>query len=183
MPIPQGPPAEPVDDASLHGRVKRVHRAWGLLLLALSLISLGVRGYLLKQLEDTVLTVWQVLWLTLPMTAAVAIFAYMAFTKKKFSFATVVATIIGTLVASWLIGLTGGEQVAQELWHVDSACAARGSCETISGGAPGLALRIVGAYFQVYGAVGFFSAVAVGVFLGYALAVLGVQQTSGHENA
>lgn len=170
------------DVSDVKARVSRIRRAWGLLLLALALLSLGLRGYLLKQVQDTVLTVWQILWLTVPLTAAVAILAYLAFARKAISVLTVVGVVVGTLVASLFVGLSSGGRVADELFPSDAGCALRQTCGQQTGGdsAPELAIRIIGAYLKVYGVTGFLSAIAVGTFLGYAFSVLsGRSKTAG----
>lgn len=170
-------PSNPAPDrrpgqAPLPARLKQVRRAWGLLLLALSILTLGLRGYLLQQLHDGFLTVWQITWLTLPLVAAIAILVYRWRTRQPTTLMGVFGIILGTLVASWLTGLSSGQRVADSLFHYDASCALRNSCETPSGNPISLTLRIIGSYYEVFGSTGFLSAIAVGAFLGYALAVL-----------
>lgn len=156
------------------GRLRQVSRAWGLLLLVLGLITLGLRGYLLQRLHDGVLTVWQITWLTMPLVVAAAILVYRWRARQATSLPAVVGIVVATLAASWLTGLSSGERVADALYHYDANCLLHNTCAEPSGmGNPiSLTIRIVGAYLQVYGTTGFLSALAIGAFLGYALAIL-----------
>jgi hypothetical protein len=45
---------------SLAARIKRVRTAWGRALIVLSVLTLGIGGYIQKQVEDNILTVWQI---------------------------------------------------------------------------------------------------------------------------
>jgi hypothetical protein len=161
-----------LSEAPLPVRLKRVSRAWGLLLVALSVLALGLRGYVLQRLHDGVLTAWQVTWLTLPLAAATAIVVYRWRTRLPTSFAGFVGIVLGTLAASVVTGLSSGQRVADSLFHYDAQCLLHDTCTTTTGNSVTLILRIMGSYLQIYGTTGFFSAIAVGIFAGYAVAVL-----------
>src|SRR5262245_26036228 len=49
---------------------------WGLGILAIGVVALLVRGYLQQRQHGGALTIWQVIWLTLPIVAAAAFVAY-----------------------------------------------------------------------------------------------------------
>jgi hypothetical protein len=159
----------------LPARIKRVSKAWGWLLLALGVITLGLRGYVLQRLQDGVLSVGQIVWLTLPLVGAVAIMVYRARARLHTTLAGYFGILVGTLAASVVTGISSGDRVADALFHFDSSCIVSGSCgEPASSGDPiSLTVRVIGAYFQVYGVTGFLSAIVVGAFFGYAFAVLG----------
>lgn len=154
---------------------KKVQKAWGWLLLALSVVTLGVQGHLVKQFQDTVLTVWEVFWLTLPMTAAAAIFAYVLFAGRRITLQGAIAVVMGTLFAVWIVGLGSGESIVDELYRVELTCPiTEGVCSVprpAAGNPIVEAGRIVVTYFQVYGPVRFLSSLLVGTFLGYSVAV------------
>jgi hypothetical protein len=161
-------------DAPLPARLKKVSRAWGLLLVALSILTLGLRGYLLQRLHDGVLTVWQVTWLILPLVAATMIVVYRWRTRLATSFVGLIGIVLGTLVSSVLTGISSGERVADSLFHYDADCLLHNTCTaTASSDNPlSLTLRVIASYLQIYGTTGFLSAIAVGGFIGYAFAVL-----------
>lgn len=169
---PDSAPREP----ALPTRLKQVSRAWGLLLVALSIITLGLRGYLLQRLHDGVLTVWQVIWLTLPLVAATTILVYRWRTRQPTSFAGFVGVVLGTLAASVLTGISSGQRVADSLFHYDANCLLHDTCTDASNtGTVSLLVRVFSSYLQIYGATGVLSAIAVGTFMGYAFAVLAGQ--------
>jgi len=173
------PPADAADntrrEAPMPARLKQVSRAWGLLLVALGIITLGLRGYLLQRLHDGVLSVGQIVWLTLPLVAATTILVYRWRARQPTSFAGFVGIVVGTLVASVLTGISSGQRVADSLFHYDANCLLHNTCTDASdtGNPVSLVLRIFGSYLQIYGTTGVLSAIAVGAFLGYAFAVLG----------
>jgi hypothetical protein len=157
----------------LPAQLKRVSRAWGLLLVVLSVLTLGLRGYLLQRLHDGVLTVWQVIWLTLPLVAATTILVYRWRTRQSTSVGGFIGIVLGTLAASALTGLSSGNRVAAALFQYDADCVLHDTCTTSPGDNPAaLTLRVIGSYMKIYGMSGFLSAVAVGAFMGYAFAVL-----------
>src|SRR4051812_1378479 len=174
MTTPPLPPDNAPREAALPARLKQVSRAWGLLLVALSIITLGLRGYLLQRLHDGVLTVWQVSWLTLPLVAATTILVYRWRTRQPTSFAGFVGVVLGTLLASVLTGISSGQRVADSLFHYDANCLLHDTCTDAgyTGNPVSLLLRVFGSYLQIYGATGVLSAIAVGTFMGYAFAVL-----------
>jgi hypothetical protein len=154
-------------------RARQVSKAWGLLLVALSVLTLGLRGYLLERVHDGFLTVWQITWLALPLVAATTIVVYRWRARRPTSFAGFIGIVLGTLAASWLTGISSGERVVELLFHFDASCVLSGSCPTPSGDNPiSLIFKVIRSYLEIYGPTGFVSALAVGGFMGYALAVL-----------
>jgi hypothetical protein len=142
------------------------------LLLALGVITLGVRGYILQHLRDGVLSVWQVTWLTLPLVVATAILVYRWRARQPTSLAGFIGIVLATLFASYLTGLSSGQRVAESLFHVDAHCLLATTCDSQVPSNPlYLVARTLGVYWQIYGSTGFLSAVAIGAFLGYALAL------------
>ncbi len=163
---------EPAKDTFVE-RTKKVHEAWGRMFLIFGILVVGVGGFIQEKVQE-VLTFWQVIWLTLPLTAAVAILAYRVFAKQAITLSVFIGTVIGTLVASIVTGLSSGNQVAAALFHADYNldCLSTDSCTTsdpASGGPIGLVFRIFGAYLHVYGGIGVIKALVAGVFIAYGI--------------
>ncbi len=137
-------------------------------------ILVGGIGTFIQEKVQEVLTFWQIIWLTLPLTVAVAILAYRIFAKQAITLSVFLSTVIGTFVASVVTGATAGTQVADALFkpHVDLACLRDNTCSTpdpITGGPFGFVARLLGGYLQVYGGIGVLKAVVVGTFIAYGL--------------
>jgi len=140
-------------DDSLNARWKKLRQYWGLLIVLLGVLASGVNGYLLKQIAaSSVMTVWQTMYVTLPLTVGVAIIVYLWVADVTTNLGTYGVVLIGTAFATTLLGLPGGNLTPME---ADNS----GWWSTLIG--------LMSAYWNAYGAGGFLSAVAVGWFLGW----------------
>lgn len=159
---------------SLAERLSHVKKAWGLLGIALAILTLGLGGYI-QQLIQPYFTVWQIIWATLPLTAAVAIICFMLLRGHELSGGAIFSIIIGTFLASAVTGLTGGTRVFDYLYGAPFQCSAGSEsafpqlCHQYSSTAPNenMVLSILSGYVHVYGLIGFARSVLVGSFLGY----------------
>jgi hypothetical protein len=98
--------------------------------------------------------------------------AYMIYAKKDLGLAGVTWILFGTIIASYLTGLSSGHRIFDALYdpHVDYACLSTNTCfqlQSTSGGTPGLIVKIIGAYLHLYGFVGFVKAIVAGILFGY----------------
>ena len=161
---------------SIVARLKEIKEGWGRVGLLFTLVTLGIGGYIQAQLED-VLSFWQVVWLTLPLTITVAIIAYRLYAKQNVDLSVLVGAIIGTFVLSAITGISSGSRVYDAIFdpHTAANCLQTNTCgqtTEISGGWVGFIFKIIQAYFHVYGPLGVVKAVIAGVFLGWSTWVL-----------
>jgi hypothetical protein len=169
-------PEPSISSGSIVPRMKEVKQGWGKVGLLFTLVTLGIGGYIQAQIDD-VLSFWQVVWLTLPLTITVAIIAYRLYAKQTVDLSVLIGVIIGTFVLSAITGLSSGPQVSDAIFnhHTAANCLETNTCgqtTEISGGWVGFIFKIIGAYFHVYGPLGVVKAVIAGVFLGWSTWVL-----------
>jgi hypothetical protein len=167
------------------GPFRQVKRASGWLLIGVGVLTQGVFGYIQSQLQPY-FSVWQILWATLPLTAAVAICVFLAMRDVRLSLFGVVCIVIGTLFASALTGVSSGPRVIQYLYHPETRCEytsigyAHEVCFESGYSAPSgnLVWAVLSGYFHIYGIIGFIRAVLVGCFVGFGAdrLIIGVAQ-------
>jgi hypothetical protein len=157
-------------------RVRRVAKSWALLLVVLALPSLGLPGLLRKLIDDSgVLTVLQTIWVTLPLTLAVAVIAYRLFARRSLKPFGLTLVVAAALLAIGAIGLASGRRAFTELLSpevvpcldANSPCLQSPDESTLA-----LPIKVLATYWHFYGVVGFFSAIVIGIFAGWSLSVL-----------
>jgi hypothetical protein len=156
------------------GPFSQVKKTWGWLLIGLGVLTQGVFGYI-QSLLQPYFSVWQILWATLPLTAAVAICVFLAMRDVNVSVFGVSCIVIATLFASALTGVTSGARVVQYLYHPENRCGytsigyTHGLCPEPGYSAPSgnLVWAVLSGYVHFYGIIGFIRAVLVGCFVGF----------------
>jgi hypothetical protein len=156
------------------GPFSQVKKGWGWLLLGLGVLTQGVFGYV-QSLLQPYFSVWQILWATLPLTAAGAICVFLARRNANVSGFGVICIVIGTLFASALTGVTSGPAVVQYLYHPEYRCGytsigyTHELCVESGYSAPSgnLVWAVLSGYVHIYGIIGFIRAVLVGCFVGF----------------
>jgi hypothetical protein len=155
---------------AIPGRVKRIVRASGWTWVAFGLLTSGVGGYLEANYLQPVLSVWQIIWLTLPLSVSVAVFSNRIWARRPLGLLGVCGLVIVTFVASLFAGLSSGGRVAEYLFPpvYRFGCLSDG-CRTgdLGGGAVEPAARILWAYLQVYGVGNVLRSIVVGTMIGY----------------
>jgi hypothetical protein len=171
-----------------------IRNGWGRLGKRLSLLSLiglvlsAGPGVAIQHELQPYLSVLQIIWLTLPLTAAVAIIV-VADRTESLTPTLAWFTIALTLVACALTGLSSGPAVSHFLFHPTQTCTQvlpdQGPLCTTTGYASYnptgfFPLNVLLAYLHIYGWFGCIRSVLAGLFLGgsiYSLAVLMKQKT------
>jgi hypothetical protein len=166
-----------------------IKEGWGRLgkrLALLSFIGLVLTvgpGVAIQHELQPYLSVLQIIWLTLPLTAAVAIIV-VADRTDNLTPTLAWFTIALTLVACALTGLSSGPAVSHFLFHPTQTCTqvlpGQGPLCTTTGYASYnptgfFPLNVLLAYLHIYGWFGCIRSILVGLFLGgsiYSLAVL-----------
>ena len=152
-------------------------RTWilGLGILAVGLGGLLVRGYVEQRQHVGALTIWQVIWLTLPIVAAAAFVAYRFAAGRGLGFSHLLGLVVGTAGTSYLTGISSGQLVSSSLFKFDPSCLLQNTCATTLATAnpASYVLKVVNNYWQVYGTAGFVSAAVVGAVIGLGLGLIG----------
>lgn len=159
-------------------------RAWsairtsGLVILAVGLVALLVRGYLQQRQHGGALTIWQVIWLTIPIVAAAAFLVYQLAAGRGFRVGHLAGLVVGTAGTSYLTAISSGQLVSQSLFRFDPSCLLQNACaKTLDTANPAsYVLKVVNNYWHVYGGPGFVSAAIVGAVIGLGLGLLGRRQ-------
>ena len=148
---------------------------WGLGILAVGLGGLLVRGYVEQRQHVGALTIWQVIWLTLPIVAAAAFVAYRFAAGRGLGFSHLLGLVVGTAGTSYLTGISSGQLVSSSLFKFDPSCLLQNTCATTLATAnpASYVLKVVNNYWQVYGTAGFVSAAVVGAVIGLGLGLIG----------
>ena len=146
-------------DATAFDRLKKIKSVWGWVVITLAILTEGIAAEI-QAAEAPFTNAWQVIWVTLPLTIAVAIIVGMA-VLDVLTFTRLCFTIVLTLVASGLTGATAGTSVSHYLLGNQAP------------GESGFSIpQILGAYLHVYGFVGCIKSVVVGGFIGWASCTL-----------
>jgi hypothetical protein len=163
---------------SFRERLASTKKAWGLLGVALGLLTLGIGGYL-QSLIQPYFSVGQIIWSTLPLAAAATIISFMAFRDITVSGGAVFAIILGTFLASVVTGVTAGTQVFNYLFHAQYHCfsvygSSSQACYQSGYSAPqgNIEFEVLSGYVHIYGVIGFVRSVLVGLFLGFGVSTL-----------
>jgi hypothetical protein len=137
----------------------------------------GFNGALAKALDDLgVLRLWQVFLLTAPLVLAAAVIAYCGFAGRSVTPVGVAAAVIGSALATWLIGLTSGEVIRAAFRVPDPSQCLRLSPPPPSSCDPGSsppdtiwaeAWRLITIYWRVFGPGEFFAGIATGTAIGW----------------
>jgi hypothetical protein len=148
---------------------------WGLGILAVGLGGLLVRGYVEQRQHVGALTIWQVIWLTLPIVAAAAFVAYRFAAGRGLGFSHLLGLVVGTAGTSYLTGISSGQLVSSSLFKFDPSCLLQNTCATTLATAnpASYVLKVVNNYWHVYGTAGFVSAAVVGAVIGLGLGLIG----------
>jgi hypothetical protein len=148
---------------------------WGLAILAVGLVALFVRGYLQQRQHGGALTIWQVIWLTLPIVAAVAFVAYRFAAGRGLGVSHLLGLVVGTAGTSYLTGISSGQLVSSSLFKFDPSCLLQNTCATTlaTDNPASYVLKVVNNYWHVYGTAGFVSAAIVGAVIGLGLGLIG----------
>ena len=156
------------------------------LIFLLGLPTFTLSGVIWKLIDDTgLLTIWQQIWLTLPLTLAVALLTFCWLTKVRLSYGAVVAIVVLSFVIVTALGwhsdvrfgdiVSGGYTCTQRapgvpvhFGGVDYATPGLCVASTYHAALPWYEwpVGLAGEYLRVFGARGFLSALAVGAFLG-----------------
>ena len=147
---------------------------WGLGILAVGLVGLLVRGYVQQRQHGGALTIWQVIWLTLPIVAAAAFVAYRFAAGQGLGVSHLLGLVVGTAGTSYLTGISSGQLVSSSLFKFDPSCLLQNTCATTLATAnpASYVLKVVNNYWQVYGTAGFVSAAVVGAVIGLGLGLI-----------
>ena len=159
----------------VQARSRSAARIWGLAILAVGLIGLLVRGYLQQRQHGGALTIWQVIWLTLPIVAAAAFVAYRFAAGRGLGVSHLLGLLVGTAGTSYLTGISSGQLVSSSLFKFDPSCLLQNTCATTlaTSNPATYVLNVVKNYWQVYGTAGFVSAAVVGAVIGLGLGLIG----------
>jgi hypothetical protein len=163
--------AKTESDDAVPERVKRIVRASGWTWVVLGLLTSGISGYLEANYLQPLLSVWQIIWLTLPLSVSVAVFSNRIWARRPLGLPGVCGLVIVTFVASLFAGLSSGSRVADYLFPPEYrfGCLSDG-CRTYDlggGGVVGSAARILWAYLQVYGVGNVLRSIVAGTMVGY----------------
>jgi hypothetical protein len=150
----------------------RLKSGWGW--LSLGIAALGGSSFIQHEIQPF-LSVWQIFWVTLPLTTAVAILTVMELTGHL-TLGRGVWVIVGTCAASIVTGVTAGQRVYAYLFQAQYDCFPRNeSSPQICYATPGYphasgnpVVSVLAAYLHLYGVAGFLSAILVGAFFGWA---------------
>jgi len=150
-------------------------RFWGLGIIAIGLVGLLVRGYLQQRQHGGALTIWQVIWLTLPIVAAAAFVAYRFAAGRGLGVSHLLGLLVGTAGTSYLTGISSGQLVSSSLFKFDPSCLLQNTCATTlaTNDPASYVLKVVSNYWHVYGTAGFVSAAVVGAVIGLGLGLIG----------
>jgi hypothetical protein len=161
---------------------------WTCLTIALSLLTYGLGSFLQRELEPF-FSVWQIAWVTLPLTLTVALISFLLFIKKLTFWRMVVITW-AAFAASVVTGTTAGRRVSAYLSVAHSRWVGPKTCSPVGPinfclpdfskghlvtSHPHQHFPIVDyilAYLNLYGWIGGIKALLVGCFLGYVFLVI-----------
>ncbi len=169
----------PTSEEDAEDEFDLIKKAWKWLGIALAVLAYGGLGYI-QHLLQPYFSVWQILWVTLPLALAVATLVFLAFRDIKVTAAGFFAILVGTLLASALTGLTSGTSVLDYLYHPEYRCDftslgyTHELCFQSGYSAPSgnLEWAILSGYVHIYGIVGFIRSILVGGFVGFSVAAL-----------
>ena len=168
-----------VSPAAIRTRRRPTLRIWGLIILVVGLAALLVRGYIQHRQHAGPLTIWQVIWLTIPIVAAAAFIVYQVAAGRGFRLGHLLGLVVGTAGTSYLTAISSGQFVSRSLFQFDPSCMLQNTCaKTLSTANPAsYVLKVVNNYWHVYGGAGFISAAVVGAVIGLGLGLLGRRQS------
>ncbi len=160
--------------ATAQPRSRSQARLWGLGVLVVGVVALFVRGFIQQRQHGGALTIWQVIWLTLPIVAAAAFLAYRFASGRGLAIGHVVGLVVGTAGTSYLTAISSGHLVSNSLFQFDASCLLQNTCTAaLSTANPSsYVLKVVNNYWHVYGTTGFVSAAVVGAVIGVGLGLL-----------
>jgi hypothetical protein len=164
--VPGLPQAQP--------RPRPTLRIIGLVVFVLGLAALYVRGYLQQHQHFATLSIWQVIWLTLPVAAAAAFVVYQYAAGRGFAIGHLIGLVVGTAGTSYLTAISSGQQVSSSLFHFDPNCLLQNVCNSQlpTANPTTYVLKVVNNYWHVYGTSGFVSAAIIGGVIGLGLGLL-----------
>jgi hypothetical protein len=162
-------------------RWRSTTRLWGLVVLALGLVAVLVRGYIQQRQHGAGLTIWQVIWLTLPIVAAAAYLAYRLVSGRGLAIGQLAGLLVGTAGTSYLTGISSGQHVSDSLFRFDPTCLLQNTCTSplTTADPTSYLTKVVNNYWHVYGTAGFISAALVGAVVGLGLGMLGRRRAMG----
>jgi amino acid transporter len=156
----------------------QIKNAWKWLGIVLAIFAYGGLGYIQHVLQPY-FSVWQILWVTLPLGVTVAIVVFLEFRGVKVTGGAFFAILLGAFLAGALTGLTSGTSVFDYLYHRP------GPCDLANIGNPNAPCNqsgfnqnenifwaILSGYVHIYGILGFIRSVLVGGFVGFSAAAL-----------
>jgi hypothetical protein len=168
---------------------RAIKKWWTWLTIAISLLTYGFFSFIEHELQP-LFSVWQIAWLTLPLTLTVAVISFLLFIKKL-TFLRAIGIIWAGFAANAIAGTAAGKRVeayyaeAHSRWVGPRTCTGTGFMRwcwpDISKGAhmvtshPHQHFPIVDfilAYLHFYGWIGSLKALLVGCFLGYGFFVI-----------
>jgi hypothetical protein len=165
-------PAEAAEKAPR--RTRSTLRIVGLVILVIGLGGLLARAYLWQHQHPTKLTIWQVMWVTLPIVGAVAFVAYRLAAGRSLNLLHLVGLLVGTAGTSYLTGISSGHLVSNSLFQFDPSCLLQNTCGQMLAKNNPLSYvgKVAGNYWHLYGGPGFISAAAVGAVIGIGVGLL-----------
>ncbi|MDQ1295259.1 MAG: hypothetical protein QG608_3144 [Actinomycetota bacterium] len=167
--------------------VQPIRRAWKVYGIVVTIINLGFVGWLSHYDQASLIariSLLQSVILMTPLTLGVLLLARTYFLYQKASVRYIVASTLGTLGLCWLIGVGSGGDVAHAFLHPTTCFDITtvsgeiiSSCTSDPGSGPLWFMfdwpsRLMKAYEQVYGVIGFLTGLTSGVFLGWTWAFL-----------
>jgi hypothetical protein len=134
-----------------------------------------VRGYVQQREHGGALTIWQVIWVTLPIVGAAAFVAYRFAAGHGLGLSHLLGLVVGTAGTSYLTGISSGQLTSSSLFKFDPSCLLQNTCATTlaTDNPASYVLKVVNNYWHLYGMAGFVSAAVVGAVIGLGLGLMG----------
>jgi hypothetical protein len=180
-----------LDDVALRSvrtTAEQVTKKLALLGSVVTIINLGIVGYLRQEFSDLQLaTLWTSVAVMTPLTLSAAAVSYLRLASDRIRWIPSYFCLTGCLLFTWIIGVGSGDEIATRAFcsgrylhlHVGFDAPSRlrsldgrglclGSVDYLSMATPTKFVpSLFRAYWDVYGASGFLVSVASGVFLGW----------------